>query len=577
MPLDRDENDRSDWSRQRDREMLHEDGSTLVHPLESDSAAAEGSASGDFQDPAEAEAAKRRRQLQTMLRAKYGAVLVLSHEERRVLRQLFRYVRRDGLEHVNQMKVWANTSGLVRWVDGGNESQDEKTQAPPAALDKVLEASPNEGTLFVFRGLQHYLESAQVLRRLRECANHLRGSSNVLVLLSPEMDLPTELSKVVTTVDYPLPTRRELGEMVKANLDDFEGPARSDSSELREAATEACVGLTMSEAEDALARSVMENEGIGPEIVESINEAKRELIRESGSLEFVRSDESFDTTGGLKRAKEWFRKRKHAFSEEARRFGIEPPKGVMMMGIPGTGKGLVAKAVAQEWQMPLLRLDMGAVFGSLVGESEANLRRALKVAEAIGSSILWLDEVEKALAGGGSSGKHDSGVTARLFGNLLTWLAEKESPTFVYFTANDISRLPPELLRKGRVDEIFFLDLPGPEARKEILRIHLRKRGRRPEDYDITRLAEASRGLVGSEIEQAIKEALVDAFSAGTALQTDHILAVIDRTVPLVETQQEKLVPLFEFVQDGRAQRASKGELLLPEVLDMQADLKMPG
>lgn len=247
-----------------------------------------------------------------------------------------------------------------------------------------------------------------------------------------------------------------------------------------------------------------------------------------------------------------------------------------MMGLPGTGKGLVAKAVAHEWQMTLLRLDMGAVFESLVGQSEANLRRTLKVAEAIGSSILWLDEVEKALAGGASSGKHGSGVTARLFGNLLTWLAEKESPTFVYFTANDISRLPPELLRKGRVDEIFFLDLPGKTARKEIFQIHLRKRGRSPQDYDLEALGEASGGLVGSEIEQAVKEALVDAFSEGTELQTHHIEQVIERTVPLVETQQEKLAPLFIFVQKGRAQRASDGDLLLPEVLGVKTEPKMP-
>lgn len=1008
-----------------------------------------------------------------MIRARYSVISIPSPEEERVLDLLHTWVKGTH-QHTGQIKRWTATRGLLNYAKEGGT--DEETLAPTDALEAVLKEDADQGTLFVFCDLHEHIERDPRVRRLvRDCSQHLRGISNTLILLSPQMGMHEELEKDVAVVDFPLPSRNEINRLVERNLADLKKQpgdfAIEDSPELRGEIVQACTGLTEVEAEDALARAVIECRGLKPEVVDSIQRTKREIIKKSAALEFVEVEETMDSVGGLDRLKGWFRKRKKVWGEEARDFGVEPPKGVLTMGIPGGGKGLSAKAAAHEWHLPLLRLDMGAVFGGLVGQSEGNLRQALKISEAIapcvtgdtrvtladgqevpikelyegdiehlevqamdddmgltttpvraitrreapdlyqitmqhgtikttgnhqhpvmrngqmqwvradeleegdfvalprklstqsedldiaqflpddvacyfdgalqvggeaipegarrsrrykrdfvflgeaneqraealrranklvlapggfrgstlpqvpthvtgqlgrllgmlhsdgylaqngayrvgfintnealhqkfsqlledlfgvttrrlehsdkqavsdleglsddptfkdcattyvdnkllhlllrqlsealltfpekvlwewlagyidgdgsldhqeadyfritlcaktrdgrqqirgvlqrlglpatraensyltitgherteralrhlvlahpekeqrrqawsnklaaedsygadrddripvgnllrqaranadmssddfehasssllhryehghgapsrkrlralieeikeqsgsaqtGSALqqmgrlahspigwsrvqrvqevdppqyvydlaceehhnfiangfvthnclLWVDEVEKGLSGMGSSGQTDGGTTARVFATFLTWLQEKEAPVFVYFTANDISKLPPELLRKGRVDELFFIDLPNDEARQEILRIHLQKRGRKPGQFDIPRLSKACEKFVGAEIEQGIKEALVDAFSEGAGQVTDkHIIDAFDRTVPLVKTQRQNLARLFKFVEDGRARRASSGEMVKP-------------
>ena len=254
--------------------------------------------------------------------------------------------------------------------------------------------------------------------------------------------------------------------------------------------------------------------------------------------------------------KEWLQKRALAFTDEARAFGLPAPKGVLMLGVQGCGKSLCAKAVSSLWQLPLLRFDMGRMFGSLVGSSEENVRRAIAVAESVAPAILWVDEIDKAFAGSQGSGATDGGTTARVFGTFLTWLSEKIAPVFVVATANDISQLPPELLRKGRLDEIFFVDLPTDEERQEIFRIHLARRGRDPQLFDVVSLAACSENFSGAEVEQAVISALYDAFYAKVELSSEHVLEALRQTVPLAKTMDEQINRLRNWAE-GRARNAS--------------------
>jgi SpoVK/Ycf46/Vps4 family AAA+-type ATPase len=254
--------------------------------------------------------------------------------------------------------------------------------------------------------------------------------------------------------------------------------------------------------------------------------------------------------------KDWLQKRAVTFTDEARQFGLPAPKGILLLGVQGCGKSLCAKAVSSLWQQPLLRFDMGRMFGSLVGSSEENVRRAISVAESVAPAILWVDEIDKAFAGSQASGVTDGGTTARVFGTFLTWLSEKTAPVFVVATANDISQLPPELLRKGRLDEIFFVDLPSETERAEVFRIHLTKRGRDPQQFDVAALVESSDQFSGAEVEEAIISALYDAFYSGHELATEHVLSALRETVPLAKTMDEQIARLRSWAE-GRARNAS--------------------
>ena len=319
---------------------------------------------------------------------------------------------------------------------------------------------------------------------------------------------------------------------------------------------QAALGLTLGEAENVFAKIIVKNQRLSGEHVNEVFAEKQQIIRKSGLLEYYAAEEDFTSVGGLSVLKDWVNKRAVAFTAEARAFGLPAPKGVLLLGVQGCGKSLCAKAVSRLWQLPLLRFDMGRMFGSLVGSSEENVRRAIAVAESIAPAVLWVDEIDKAFTGSQSSGVTDGGTTARVFGTFLTWLSEKSAPVFVVATANDVSQLPPELLRKGRLDEIFYVDLPLDEERAEIFRIHLAKRNRNPEEFDLPALAAASPEFSGAEIEEAIISALYDAFYAKQELATAHVLATLSQTVPLARTMAEKITAQRNWAI-GRARNAS--------------------
>ena len=496
-------------------------------------------------------------EVETLIRARYPILYVISSEELRVQQVVTEIARK----RQKKLFEWSYSTGIV---PAGTSIQSQKnrtsaTKEPLAALDHVIEQV--EPAIFVFKDFHPFLTKGNyaVTRKLKEIALHLKNSFKTIILVAPMMEIPAELEKEITVLNHPLPTRDDLSTLLDQIIADVRQlkQVKIDLDDAgRERLLQAALGLTLGEAENVFAKIIVKSERLSGDGVSEVFAEKQQIIRKSGLLEYYATDENFAHVGGLAVLKDWLTKRAVAFSDEAREFGLAAPKGILMLGVQGCGKSLCAKAVSNLWRLPLLRFDVGRMFGSYVGSSEENIRRAIAVAESIAPAILWVDEIDKAFAGSQSSGASDGGTTARVFSTFLTWLSEKKAPVFVVATANDISQLPPELLRKGRLDEIFFVDLPRPEERMEVFRIHLNKRGRDAAKFDLTQLALASEKFSGAELEEAINSALYDAFYARKELTTDQILNAISQTVPLAKTMEEQIGLLREWAE-GRARNAS--------------------
>jgi hypothetical protein len=500
---------------------------------------------------------KLKKEIETLIRARYPILYVVSSEEMRVQNMVVE------IAQARQKKVfeWSYTTGLV---PAGTSIQSQKnrnaaTKDPLTALDQVIEQV--EPAIFIFKDFHPFLtrNNFAIIRKLKEIAIHLKNSFKTIILVSPTMEIPTELEKEITLLNFPLPTRDDLAVLLDKILEDVKQfrQVKIDLDDAgRERLLQAALGLTLGEAENVFAKIIVKDERLSGDDVNEVFAEKQQIIRKSGLLDYFATDETFSNVGGLNILKEWLDKRAVAFSAQAREFGLPAPKGILMLGVQGCGKSLSAKAVSSLWQLPLLRFDMGRMFNSLVGSSEENVRRAIAVAESVAPAILWVDEIDKAFAGSQGSGATDGGTTARVFGTFLTWLSDKTAPVFVVATANDISQLPPELMRKGRLDEIFFVDLPSEEEREAIFKIHLAKRKRDPQNFDLKSLAACSKEYSGAEIEEAIISALYDAFSAGQELTTEHVLFAVRETVPLSKTMDEQINRLRSWA-DGRARNAS--------------------
>ena len=483
-----------------------------------------------------------------LLRSSYPIVYVTTWEEHRALTML---------EMVSQNL----DRKLVRWsvTEGMVDGKDAQKMNPRQALDKMLSA--HDPSIFVLHDFHPYLSdrNEEIIRRLRDVVQFFRRRLMSLVIISPVLEIPVELEKDITVVDYPLPSYMELEVILDRMIDFAEDNDLTVELNLEEKDTlvKAMQGLTESQAENALSRCLVQDRRLDIGDLHTILREKEQIIRKSGILEFFSSPESFGEIGGLEILKQWFDRRSGAFSASAREFGLPAPRGIMMVGVPGCGKSLCAKALAAEWNKPLLRFDVGKIFGGLVGQSEENMRMAIKVAESVAPAILWIDEIEKGLSGMGDDG--GGGVVARVFGTFLTWMQEKEAPVFVIATANDLTRLPPELIRMGRFDERFFVDLPSAEERFDIFKIHLEKRYRNANDYDLVELAEAARDFSGAEIEQVVISALYEAFAneESQELTQDLLLQSIDETSPLSRTMDEQIVALRAWARN-RCRFASK-------------------
>jgi len=500
-------------------------------------------------------------ELEILIRARYPVIYVQTTEELRVTALVQEIAARRG----KKVFEWASSTGLI---PAGTSLQSQKsrhpaTRDPVAALDTVIEQV--EPALFIFKDLHPFLSRSgpaanlACVRRLKDVALHLKHSFKTIILVSPLLEIPPELEKEITLLPLPLPTLEELGELLDRILAELRtlSQVRVELDEPgRERLLRAALGLTFGEAENVFAKIIVQDARLSGDDVNEVFAEKRQIVRKSGLLEYCPATGSFAQIGGLGALKDWLTKRAAALSAEARAFGLPAPRGVLLLGVQGCGKSLCAKAVAAAWQLPLLRFDMGRMFGSLVGSSEENVRRAIAVAESVAPAILWVDEIDKAFAGAQGGGAGDGGVSARVSGTFLTWLSEKTAPVFVIATANDISHLPPELLRKGRLDEIFFVDLPVAAERADIFRVHLAKRGRRPDQFDVAALAAAAADFSGAEIEEAVNSALYEAFYRQEELSTGLVLAAIRQTVPLAKTMAEPIQHLRTWAE-GRAVMAS--------------------
>jgi AAA+ superfamily predicted ATPase len=495
-------------------------------------------------------------ELDVLVRARYPLVYLVTSEEQRLEAILVQLAETHGKALVG----WSVTSGLRRLGGGRGAAPPEDAREPLAALAAI--AKLPEPSLVVLKDFHPYLADPAVVRALRELAHALKSTYTTVVLLSPTLVIPPELEKEVSVLDVPLPTYRDLLQLLKEIVGVLREGRRAKVELSKDDADQlirAALGLTLSEAENAFAKAIAHDGRLSKDDVARVLDEKRQVIRKSGLLEYYPRDEQLRNVGGLDLLKRWLARRGAAFSDAARRFGLPEPKGLLLLGVQGCGKSLTAKAIAAQWSLPLLRLDLGRIFSGLVGSSEENLRRAIGVAESVAPVVLWIDEIEKGLAGIHASGVSDGGVTARVAGTLLTWLQEKSGPVFVVATANRIEQLPPELLRKGRFDDIFFIDLPSRAERREIFEIHVRRRGRDPSAHDLDLLAARSAGFSGAEIEQAVVSALYDAFAEGTELAPAHLERAVAEALPLSTTMREEIARVREWAR-SRTRAASAAE-----------------
>lgn len=481
-----------------------------------------------------------RENLEELFLARHPLVVVQTFEEEYVLTVLGEMA----VERQLDVWMWSATEGIR---DGllSNSPAIADTEHAVAALYWILQQSARPA-LFVFCDLIGHLKDERTLRCLREAADHAAQSGSQLVLLDHSDALPPVIAARAAKFMPSLPDEHEIESIIRNTVRQLNEQRRIEvhlNREELQAVVRNLQGLSRRQARQVIRDAVCVDCRLDGSDIKSIMVHKRAAIAGDGLLDFVQSPVTLEEIGGLNRLKGWLDLRKQCASDEAARFGITPPRGILLLGIQGAGKSLAAKAVATAWRRPLLRMDAGALYDRYIGESERRLRDALQLAERMAPVVLWIDEIEKGFASAASLST-DGGLSKRMFGSLLTWMQEHTAPVFLVATANDIEALPPELLRKGRFDEIFFVGLPGLEARTQILSIHLTKRHRDPRQFDIAAIAESTNGFSGAEIEQAIVSALHDAFAAQEELSTRHILKAVGTSPPLSVTMAERLEAL---------------------------------
>ena len=483
------------------------------------------------------------RELEILVRSHHPLLLVDTVEEDRV-----HLLLHHAAEHLDlPLFSWTQVTGICRELPEPGKTPES---GPPQKALAFIERS-NLEAIFHLRGLGPYLHEPPVIAQLKSIHNKYFQHRGAIVLSGQDIDIPSALKHLFTPLELEAPTPQAYHAFVKSVLQDLAQRVQlkielssADVSKL----LAALHGLTFFEIQKIITRAVVEDGVLGRQDIDRILEAKRQIIERSGVLEYFPHEHRMGEMAGLDELKGWLRKRQAAFEDpgRAKEYGLTPPKGLLLIGVQGCGKSLCAKAVAAEWKLPLIRLDPSNLYNRYVGESEKNLKRAIRLAEAMAPVVLWIDEIEKAL----SQEDADGGPAQRIFGTFLGWLQDKKESVFVIATANDISKLPPELLRKGRFDEIFFVDLPNSEARRRIFEIHLERRKRDPAKFDLLRLVDMTDGFSGAEIEQAVVSSLYTAFSRQEDLTTEAIAEEIELTKPLSVTMAERIDALRAWAKD---------------------------
>ena len=513
--------------------------------------------------------------LANLFRAKFPIVYIESWEENRIIDLIKDLAKNtDLIKTTRSVYVWSSTTGLVSLED---MKPIEETSKATGAIKKFNEIQDN--AILILKDIHDDFAdklgvSGTLKRLLRDTATSIKTNDNYkknIVLIAPVLEIPVELQKDITVVDFNLPSQEEIKELLNRMVDSNLGENNVLSEEDRNIIAKTAQGLTLSEAENAFARAMVERKQLTLNELDIIMDEKCQVVKKTGMLEFVHSDIRIDDIGGLDNLKKWLMKRNNSWSGKAQKdYNLPAPKGVLITGIAGCGKSLTAKAMSSIWKLPLLRLDAGKIYNKWIGNSEENIRKVIKTAEAVAPCILWIDEIEK----GFSQGDSDNGTSKRVFGTFLTWLQEKTKPIFTVATANDISSLPPEFMRKGRFDEIFFVDLPTAQERAVIFKLHITKILKnsisestfKVTDELINKLVSRTEGFVGAEIEQAVISAVFEAFADNRILQEEDLINAIGDTIPLSVTQEEVISKLREWAckravsatETGRFKRPAK-------------------
>jgi len=485
-------------------------------------------------------------ELNILIQAQYPLIYLVTSEEQRAEQEIAKMAQHRGVF------IWTVTHGIVEYGQVRQTTQ-HNTVSPESAIEWVIRQK--EHGIYIFKDLHAFIDAPVTTRWLRDAIASFKGTEKIIILMSPVQQVPIELEKDIVVLDFAMPNVDELDQVLSQQLEYTRN--RRVSSEVREKLLKAALGLTIDEAQKVYRKAYVKSGSLTQEEVEIVLSEKKQLIRRNGILEYIEEDETIEAVGGLDELKKWLRQRSDAFTQRARVYGLPQPKGMLILGVPGCGKSMIAKTTSRLWGLPILRLDMGRVYdGSMVGRSEANLRNALKTAESISPVILFIDELDKSFAGSGGSADSDGGTSSRIFGSFLTWMQEKTSSVFVMATANRVERLPGEFLRKGRFDEIFFVDLPTSLERQAIFKIHLNKRRSEISRFDTEQLAKVSDGFSGAEIEQAIIAAMYEAFAQDREFTQLDIIAAIKSTLPLSRTMTEQVSALRDWARQ-RARPAS--------------------
>ncbi|HXX01323.1 MAG TPA: AAA family ATPase [Candidatus Acidoferrales bacterium] len=425
------------------------------------------------------------------------------------------------------------------------------TREPVQALANM--ESMTIEAVFILKDFHRHMDDPVVVRRLRDVGQKFSANRRTLVITAPELTVPPELATLVEYFDFPLPDRDRLHDIIHET---FARLSKTYTLKLQldaagvDAMSANLRGLTEEEAERAISQAVVTRYALCPETITDVVEAKKQLLRHSGMLEFIEAADNMASVGGLENLKRWLQQRRGAWEDSAREFGLEPPRGMIVLGVQGCGKSLCARAVAGEWKLPLVKFDTSAVYDKYIGETEKRIRKVFQVAEGLAPCVLWIDELEKVFAGSGpDSASADAGVSSRLLASFLSWMQDRKAPVFVAATCNNVTVLPPELIRKGRFDELFFVDLPNQAERKQIFAIQLSKRKRDPADFDLEKLAAAARGYSGAEIDAAVQGGLYAAYSEKKQLTTQSLLDALAQTVPLSTTRAEEIAALREWAR----------------------------
>ncbi len=487
-------------------------------------------------------------ELSLLVRSRYPLIYISTREEERAESAIAQCAEAMGGNRA--IYTWDYVDGY----QGNPNDQGFGRRNPLQALEMIEKLPASAAALFVLRDYHRFLEDIAISRKLRNLLKLLKSQPKNIIILSTQLTVPDDLSNIVTVLEFPLP---DVGE-IRTEVESILGATGSVLSPAEvDELVRSCQGLPIERIRRVLARGIAAHGTFEPSDIDLILEEKQQTIRQTQILEFYPASERISDIGGLDNLKDWLLRRGSAFSQKARQYGLPHPRGLMLVGIQGTGKSLTAKAIAHHWHLPLLRLDVGRLFGGLVGESESRTRQMIQLAEALAPCILWIDEIDKAFAG--FDGRGDSGTTSRVFGTFITWLAEKSSPVFVVATANNIQSLPPEMLRRGRFDEIFFVGLPSQEEREAIFSVHLsRLRPHNLSAYDLNRLAYETPDFSGAEIEQSLIEAMHIGFSQNRDFTNEDVLEAVSQIIPLARTAQQQIEALQAWAAAGKARMASR-------------------